>query len=93
MEKNDLILLNEIKDSINDVKKKLDYILHPEKGIFAELQRINAKADAAHRRIDELVDLKDRKRHNRDRLLVGIIGTAVGVILTVVINMLVNRVF
>ncbi len=83
----------EIKENLQDVRTRLDYILHPKNGIFAELQKINSKADAAHRRIDSMIDSKQRKRRNIDRLVVGIIGIVVGTIVTIIINKLVEGIF
>ncbi len=84
---------NDLKSDIQDMRTKLDYVLHPKNGIFAELQRVNSKVDAAHRRIDGIEGRRDRRRKNIDRIVVALIGTGIGVLITIAINKIIEGVF
>ena len=78
-------VFGEIKDDLIEVNKKLDYILHPEHGIYAELHKINSKADAAHRRIDVIEGRREKYRKLKDRITSAVIG---GVMVFIIIEII-----
>jgi len=78
----------ELHDDLKDVKRKIDYILHPTDGIYAELHKINAKADAAHRRLDQIDDKTSRRKQMRDKILSAVAGGVIMYVLTKALEVL-----
>lgn len=62
---NNIPLREYIENQFKIFNEKIDYIIHPKTGIFVELANINTKADAAHRRIDNIEAQKLRKEQEK----------------------------
>lgn len=72
-----------IESQFKIFNEKIDYIIHPKTGIFVELANINTKADAAHRRIDDIEAQKLQKEQEKksrkelwQKIIIGAVSAA-----------------
>lgn len=76
-QKMNIPLRDYIEGQFSTFNKKLNVILDPKDGIYAELAIINNKADRAHHRIDKLEKVKKEKKDIYIKIFIGIISALI----------------
>lgn len=88
---NDVATKQDIKDlemrqdaRFDRLEGKVDYIVNPRNGMWAELAKVNNKGDKAHERIDKIEAAKSKKQNAKYKLYWLIAGAAVSGIISLI---------